>query len=104
MAAASPLIIRGFPATDWMLPLRQMAVASRRCSAITKPTIPGATAITDYPKDGINDHVITGANTVNADEHGTKACWWYMSLQAPHARGHRAGSAMKTIRVGIAIP
>ncbi len=77
MAAASPLIIRGFPATDWMLPLRQMAAARRRCSAITKPTIPGATAITDYPKDGINDHVITGANTVNADEHGTKACWWY---------------------------
>jgi hypothetical protein len=38
---------------------------------------PRATAITDYPKDGINDHVITGANTVNADEHGTKACCWY---------------------------
>jgi hypothetical protein len=41
------------------------------------PRLFGATAITDYPKDGINDHVITGANTVNPDEHGTKACWWY---------------------------
>jgi hypothetical protein len=37
----------------------------------------GAAAITDYPKDGINDHVITGASTVNPDQRGTKAAWWY---------------------------
>ncbi len=30
-----------------------------------------------YPKDGINDHVVSGAPTVNPDEHGTKAAWWY---------------------------
>jgi hypothetical protein len=41
------------------------------------PRLFGAAAITDYPKDGINDHVITGANTVNPDQRGTKASWWY---------------------------
>ena len=41
------------------------------------PRLFGAAALTDYPKDGINDHVITGANTVNPNERGTKASWWY---------------------------
>jgi hypothetical protein len=41
------------------------------------PRLFGAAAITEFPKDGINDHVTTGANTVNPDERGTKACWWY---------------------------
>ncbi len=30
-----------------------------------------------YPKDGINDHVIGGAATVNPDQHGTKAALHY---------------------------
>jgi hypothetical protein len=30
-----------------------------------------------YPKDGINDHVVSGADTVNPDLLGTKAAWWY---------------------------
>jgi hypothetical protein len=33
--------------------------------------------ITAYPKDGINDHVIGGAPTVNPAGTGTKAAWWY---------------------------
>jgi hypothetical protein len=41
------------------------------------PRLFGAAPITDYPKDGINDHVITGASTVNPDQRGTKAAWWY---------------------------
>jgi Glycosyl hydrolase family 63 C-terminal domain len=41
------------------------------------PRLFGASPITDYPKDGINDHVITGANTVNPEQRGTKASWWY---------------------------
>src|SRR4029453_16861258 len=32
--------------------------------------VPGSTP---YPKDGINDHVVHGAATVNPDRHGTKA-------------------------------
>ena len=41
------------------------------------PRLFGAAPITDYPKDGINDHVISGASTVNPDQRGTKAAWWY---------------------------
>ena len=32
---------------------------------------------TPYPKDGINDHVVHGAATVNPDQVGTKASFWY---------------------------
>ena len=37
----------------------------------------GVPPITPYPKDGINDHVVSGAATVNPDQRGTKAAWWY---------------------------
>jgi Glycosyl hydrolase family 63 C-terminal domain len=37
----------------------------------------GTAAISAHPKDGINDHVVSGAATVNPDQRGTKACWWY---------------------------
>jgi hypothetical protein len=37
----------------------------------------GATPITGFPKDGINDHVVCGADTVNPAHRGTKAAWWY---------------------------
>ncbi|HXZ99840.1 MAG TPA: glucosidase [Candidatus Binatia bacterium] len=30
-----------------------------------------------YPKDGINDHVVNGAGTVNPEQRGTKAALWY---------------------------
>jgi hypothetical protein len=34
------------------------------------PRLFGAAAITEFPKDGINDHVITGANTAASPRHG----------------------------------
>jgi hypothetical protein len=37
----------------------------------------GTPSVTPYPKDGINDHVVGGAATVNPDRRGTKAAWWY---------------------------
>ena len=37
----------------------------------------GAAPVTAYPKDGINDHVVSGAATVNPAGEGTKAAWWY---------------------------
>jgi hypothetical protein len=37
----------------------------------------GSTPTTPYPKDGINDHVVTGADTVNPANEGTKAAFWY---------------------------
>ncbi|MCB0919365.1 MAG: glucosidase [Actinobacteria bacterium] len=30
-----------------------------------------------YPKDGINDHVLNNAATVDPDRKGTKSAWWY---------------------------
>ena len=36
-----------------------------------------------FPKDGINDHVVAGAATVNPDQMGTKAAWWYRVDVAP---------------------
>jgi hypothetical protein len=40
-----------------------------------------------YPKDGINDHVVSGgaAATVNPDRHGTKASWWFQGDADPEA-------------------
>ncbi len=37
----------------------------------------GTDPITPYPKDGINDHVVSGAATVNPERRGTKAAWRY---------------------------
>ncbi len=37
----------------------------------------GTAALTAYPKDGINDHVVAGLDTVNPDRQGTKASFWY---------------------------
>ena len=44
--------------------------------------VPGSTP---YPKDGINDHVVHGAATVNPDRHGTKAALWYQLEVGPAA-------------------
>jgi hypothetical protein len=37
----------------------------------------GVRPATPYPKDGINDHVVHGAATVNPDRRGTKCAAWY---------------------------
>jgi hypothetical protein len=37
----------------------------------------GAAPLTPYPKDGINDHVVGGAATVNPERTGTKCAFWY---------------------------
>jgi hypothetical protein len=42
----------------------------------------GAEPVTRYPKDGINDHVIHGAPTVNPEGRGTKCAFWYQ-LEIP---------------------
>jgi hypothetical protein len=43
----------------------------------------GAAPATPYPKDGINDHVISGAATVNLGLLGTKCTFWYQVTVAP---------------------
>ena len=42
----------------------------------------GCAAETPYPKDGINDHVVSGAATVNPDLRGTKLACWYRVIVA----------------------
>jgi hypothetical protein len=44
-----------------------------------------APPITAYPKDGINDHVISGAPTVNPEQRGTKCSLWYQLTVEPGA-------------------
>jgi hypothetical protein len=43
----------------------------------------GAAPVTPYPKDGINDHVLHGAATVNPAGQGTKCAFWYQVTAAP---------------------
>src|SRR5262249_27274439 len=45
----------------------------------------GVEAATPYPKDGINDHVVSDADTVSPDARGTKAAFWYVADVAPGA-------------------
>jgi hypothetical protein len=45
--------------------------------------IDGVPSTTPYPKDGINDHVISAAPTVNPDGVGTKASPWYRLYVRP---------------------
>jgi hypothetical protein len=40
---------------------------------------------TPYPKDGINDHVVSGAPTVNPEREGTKCAFWYQLTVQPGA-------------------
>ena len=42
------------------------------------PRLFGSDPTTPYPKDGINDHVVSGAATVNAEGFGTKAAFLYV--------------------------
>jgi Glycosyl hydrolase family 63 C-terminal domain len=40
---------------------------------------------TPYPKDGINDYVVSGAPTVNPEQQGTKCSFWYRLTVQPGA-------------------
>lgn len=50
-----------------------------------------------YPKDGINDHVIHGAPTVNPARTGTKAAWWHVLTAEP---GETVEVRVRFTRVG----
>ena len=45
----------------------------------------GLSSSPPYPKDGINDHVVHGAATVNPDGQGTKCAFWYRPTVEPGA-------------------
>jgi hypothetical protein len=50
------------------------------------PRVFGSEATTPYPKDGINDHVVSDAATVNPEGFGTKAALRYRLTVAPGGR------------------
>ncbi len=56
----------------------------------------GGEALTPFPKDGINDHVVSGAATVNPAGHGTKCAFWYKLTLAAGASAH--------LRVRLRVP
>ncbi len=60
----------------------------------------GAPNATLYPKDGINDHVVAGADTVNPNGAGTKAALWY---RLTVAAGASAEIKMRFSAAGTAI-
>ncbi|MGV1009543.1 MAG: MGH1-like glycoside hydrolase domain-containing protein [Dermatophilaceae bacterium] len=43
----------------------------------------GSASTTPFPKDGINDHVIHGADTVNPTAQGSKCAFWYQLTVQP---------------------
>ena len=45
----------------------------------------GVSSSPAYPKDGINDHVVAGAATVNPQGRGTKCAFWYQVAVEPGA-------------------
>jgi hypothetical protein len=56
---------------------------------------------TPFPKDGINDHVISGAATVNPAQRGTKlACWYRLTVPA----GASAELRLRLARSSAATP
>ncbi|MGH3171718.1 MAG: hypothetical protein ACRDN0_38395 [Trebonia sp.] len=62
------------------------------------PLLFGSEAVTPYPKDGINDHVVSGKPTVNPGQTGTKCAFWYrLTIEA-------GGSAEIRIRLRPATP
>ncbi len=48
-------------------------------------TLFGGVALTPFPKDGINDHVVHNAATVNPAGRGTKCAFWYTLILASGA-------------------
>ena len=57
------------------------------------PRVFGSEPTTPYPKDGINDHVVSGAATVNPDGFGTKAALRYRVTVAGGRQGRAAAAA-----------
>lgn len=48
------------------------------CDNETNPAMAyGDPGRSTYPKDGINDHVVSGAPTVNPEQRGTKSAFWF---------------------------
>jgi hypothetical protein len=95
--------LEGAPGTDGAVP--DALFCENETNA---PRIFGTEATTPYPKDGINDHVVSGAPTVNPDEVGSKAALRYSVTVAAGAKAelrlrlHRPTNKVKATWAGAA--
>ena len=67
-----PMVLQAAPGPDGAMP-RQVYCENET----NAPRLFGSPPATPFPKDGINDHVVHGAATVNPEREGTKAAFWY---------------------------
>jgi hypothetical protein len=74
------LELRAAPASDGSTPT--LLFCENESNA---PRLWDAPATTPYPKDGINDHVVSGRPSVNPAQAGTKCAAWYTLTVQPSA-------------------
>ena len=63
----------------------------------------GAEPVMPYPKDGINDHVIHGAPTINPAGTGTKCAFWYQ-VTVPFGQTAELRLQLRSAADGVASP
>ncbi|MEV6928989.1 glucosidase [Dactylosporangium sp. NPDC051485] len=78
-----PLVLQAAPGPDGTMP--EQLYCDNDTNAERLYGSPSAVA---YPKDGINDHVVHGAATVNPAMEGTKAAFWYRLTVQPGETVH----------------
>ena len=88
--ASAPILASHPELGDYEPTLAWVRTAARPiCSSARTRRTPrgsfGSPATTPWPKDGINDHVVSGAGTVNPDGTGTKAAAWVPPTVGPGA-------------------
>ncbi|MFD0579312.1 MGH1-like glycoside hydrolase domain-containing protein [Dactylosporangium darangshiense] len=71
------LVLQAAPGPDGELPTQVYCENETNAERLF-----GSPSTTPFPKDGINDHVVHGAATVNPAREGTKAAFWY-ALEVP---------------------
>jgi len=73
-----PMVLQAAPAPDGSLPEQLYCENETNAERLF-----GSPSTTRYPKDGINDHVVHGAATVNPAREGTKAAFRYRVTVQP---------------------
>ncbi|WP_327001931.1 glucosidase [Dactylosporangium sp. NBC_01737] len=76
--ALGPMVLQAAPGPDGAMPRQVYCENETNAQRLF-----GAASGTPFPKDGINDHVVHGAGTVNPAREGTKAAFWYQVTVQP---------------------
>jgi hypothetical protein len=73
-----PMMLQAAPGPDGTMPRQVYCENETNAQKLF-----GSASVTPFPKDGINDHVLHGAGTVNPAQEGTKAAFWYQVTVQP---------------------